>query len=82
MKAYVCWVRYFVRWHGRGGQIQHPRNMGAAEVEAFLTMLASERQVSPAIWISKGRQSAYGLSQGNLMHSMPSFANQMRTNSC
>lgn len=44
----MYWARYFVRWHGRGGQMQHPRNMGVAEVEAFLTMLASERQVSPA----------------------------------
>lgn len=26
--------------------MRHPRDMGAAEVEAFLTMLASERHVS------------------------------------
>ena len=41
-KAYVYWVRFFVRWHG----LRHPRDMGAAEVQAFLTMLASERHVS------------------------------------
>src|SRR4051812_15621250 len=41
-KAYVYWIRYFVRWHS----LRHPRDMGAAEVEAFLTMLASERHVS------------------------------------
>jgi len=45
-KAYLHWVRFFIRWHGRGGVMQHPREMGAAEVEAFLTMLATERQVS------------------------------------
>ncbi len=28
--------------------MQHPRNMGGAEVEAFFTMLANEPQVSPA----------------------------------
>lgn len=28
--------------------MQHPRDMGAAEVEAFLNMLANERQVSPS----------------------------------
>jgi hypothetical protein len=39
-------MRFFVRWHGRNGVMQHPRAMGAAEVEAFLTMLANERQVS------------------------------------
>jgi site-specific recombinase XerD len=47
-KAYLYWARYFIRWHGRGGTMRHPRDMGQAEVEAFLTMLAVERQVSPA----------------------------------
>jgi site-specific recombinase XerD len=47
-KAYVYWARLFVRWHGRNGEMRHPRTMGQAEVEAFLTMLAVERQVSPA----------------------------------
>jgi integron integrase len=45
-KAYLHWVRFFVRWHGRGGAMRHPREMGAAEVEAFLAMLATERHVS------------------------------------
>jgi integron integrase len=41
-EAYVYWVRWFVRFHG----VKHPREMGKAEVEAFLSMLATERQVS------------------------------------
>ena len=41
-KAYLYWIRYFVRWHG----LRHPRDMGAPQVQAFLTMLASERHVS------------------------------------
>ncbi|GAB2469114.1 hypothetical protein GCM10027082_20790 [Comamonas humi] len=45
-KAYLCWVRFFVRWHGRTGGMRHPRDMGAPEVEAFLIMLATERRVS------------------------------------
>jgi integron integrase len=45
-KAYLHWVRFFVRWHGRSGEMQHPRDMGATEVEAFLNMLANERKVS------------------------------------
>ncbi len=45
-KAYVHWVRFFIRWHGQGGVMRHPRDMGAAEVESFLTMLATERHVS------------------------------------
>lgn len=38
----MYWVRFFVRFHG----LRHPREMGAAEVEAFLTYLANERTVS------------------------------------
>src|SRR5262245_12967179 len=43
-QAYVYWVRWFVRFSG----LCHPRDMGAAEVEAFLSFLASTRHVSPA----------------------------------
>ncbi len=45
-KAYLYWVRFFIRWHGRCGVMRHPRDMGAAEVEAFLTLLATGRQVA------------------------------------
>src|SRR5665647_3796335 len=38
-KAYVYWVRWFVRFHN----LRHPRDMAAIEVKAFLTMLATER---------------------------------------
>jgi integron integrase len=45
-KTYLYWIRFFIRWQARGGQMRHPRDMGAPEVEAFLTMLATERRVS------------------------------------
>ena len=45
-KVYLYWARFFIRWHGRGGQMQHPRDIGAPGVGAFLTMLATERKVS------------------------------------
>jgi integron integrase len=45
-QAYLYWVRFFVRWHGRDGQMRHPRDMGAGELRAFLGMLANERKVS------------------------------------
>ena len=45
-QAYTYWVRFFVRWHGRNGQMRHPRDMGGDEVTQFLTMLANERRVS------------------------------------
>jgi len=41
-EAYVHWVRAFVRFHG----LRHPREMGAAEVCAFLSWLSAERRVS------------------------------------
>ncbi len=41
-ESYVGWVRRFVLFHGK----RHPRDMGAAEVEAFLTHLAVHGKVS------------------------------------
>ena len=40
--AYVDWARRFILFHGK----RHPQDMGGAEVEAFLTHLAVDRQVS------------------------------------
>jgi integron integrase len=44
-EAYVHWVRAFVRFHGCR---RHPRELGAPDVEAFLSWLAAERQVAVA----------------------------------
>lgn len=41
-KAYCHWIRAFIRFHG----LRHPADMGQPEVEAFLSFLANERQVS------------------------------------
>ncbi|MEO8384645.1 MAG: integron integrase [Betaproteobacteria bacterium] len=43
-QAYIYWCRFYIRWSGT----RHPREMGAAEVEAFLTFLADQRNVSPS----------------------------------
>jgi len=40
--SYVQWVRRFILFHGK----RHPSEMGAQEVEQFLTHLAVERHVS------------------------------------
>jgi integron integrase len=45
-KTYLYWIRFFIRWQAIDGQMRHPRDMGAAEVEAFLTHLATNRKVS------------------------------------
>jgi integron integrase len=52
-KAYQGWVRRFVLHHGR----RHPAELGAAEIEAFLTHLASADGVSA----STQRQAAAAL---------------------
>ena len=41
-EAYIDWARRFILFHGK----RHPQEMGAAEVEAFLSHLAVDRQVS------------------------------------
>jgi integron integrase len=42
VKTYEQWLRRYLRFHG----LRHPREMGSAEVNAFLTHLAVEEQVS------------------------------------
>ena len=52
-KANVYWAKAFVLWAARsGGGFRHPREMGQAEIEGFLTMLATENQLerSRALW--------------------------------
>jgi integron integrase len=43
-EVYVDWVRRFVLFNNK----RHPRDMGPAEVAAFLSYLATDRQVAPS----------------------------------
>ncbi len=43
-KVYLHWIRRYVKFHGR----KHPREMGSAEVESFLTHLPVALKVSAA----------------------------------
>jgi len=43
-RTYWYWIRWFIRFHGR----RHPAEMGGAEVTAFLSMLATQRNVAAA----------------------------------
>ncbi len=43
-QAYLQWIRRYIAFHQR----RHPRDLGAAEVEQFLTYLAVERKVAAA----------------------------------
>ena len=41
-QTYVYWIRWFIRYSG----LRHPKDMGRPEVEAYLTMLATEHKVA------------------------------------
>ena len=41
-EAYLGWIKRYVWFHGK----RHPKELGAAEVEAFLTDLAVRRNVA------------------------------------
>ncbi len=43
-KTYIHWILGFIRFQGR----RHPLDMGAAEVDEYLSWLANQRHVSPA----------------------------------
>jgi len=40
--TYISWVKQFILYHGK----RHPSDLGVAEVETFLTYLATQRHVS------------------------------------
>src|SRR5690606_26724286 len=43
-KTYWYWIRYFIRFH----KLKHPLTMAEQDVSAFLTWLATERDVAAA----------------------------------
>ncbi|HJZ93383.1 MAG TPA: integron integrase [Gemmataceae bacterium] len=47
-QTYVHWTERFVRFHRGPDGWRHPKDLGAAGVEAFLTHLAADRQVAAA----------------------------------
>ncbi len=42
-KTYLYWIRFFIRWSAtQSGGMRHPRELGVADMEAFLSMLAKD----------------------------------------
>ena len=41
-KTYIYWIKFYIHFHG----LKHPQDMGAPEVEAFLSHLATVRDVA------------------------------------
>ena len=72
-KAYHYWIRFFILWSAtQPGGMRHPREMGVADVETFLSMLANERKVSastqpsaqrPAVFVPRGVGHRFAVAQ-------------------
>lgn len=43
-QAYVGWIKRFILFHNK----KHPRSLGEAEIESYLSYLALEREVTPS----------------------------------
>jgi len=43
-QAYLSWIKRYILFHNK----RHPSEMGAVEIESFLTHLAVEREISPS----------------------------------
>lgn len=41
-KTYIDWIKRYIHWHGN----RHPRDMGGAEIRAYLSHLATQRDVA------------------------------------
>ena len=50
-EAYLDWARRYILFHDK----RHPKDMGADEVQGFLSYLAMERNVSSSTQIGYGR---------------------------
>ena len=59
-KAYVGWIKKFIYWSGK----RHPATLGAPEVSAFLSYLATERNVAAATQMGSGCLALPSLREG------------------
>lgn len=65
-KTYSQWIRRFIIFHGK----RHPRDMGAPELEAFLSYLASSEKVSASTQ-NQALSALLFLYQKDLRHDLP-----------
>ena len=49
-KRVLYWVKFFIRWHGRGDVMRHPRYMGEPKVQAILFYIVKCRVSSCLGW--------------------------------
>lgn len=74
-QAYLQWIRRYVHFHQR----RHPRDLGAADVEQFLTHLAVSRKVSASTQ-SQALQALLFLYRNVLGITLPWLDNVTRAN--
>ena len=49
-QAYLYWIGFFVRWHGRDGPMQHPHGAGAAgpsDASTTMTLRLAQDRSTP-----------------------------------
>ena len=49
-EQYLHWIKRYILFHGK--RLRHPKDMGAAQIEAFLTNLAEAEKVSASTLIA------------------------------
>lgn len=59
-RTYIGWIRQYIRHNG----MRHPADLGAPEVEAFLSMLANQRDVAASTQNQDGIPSAPRVPEG------------------
>ena len=91
-KAYLYWIRFFIRWSAtQSGGMRHPRELGVTDVEAFLSMLAKDKLAGLLPYGSRDRAAdrrhgqsfeftASGLSRSHKRTGMPRW--RMRSLAC
>lgn len=67
-QTYVDWIKRYIFFHGK----RHPKELGAHDVEAFLTHLAVAGKVAASTQVGSGRASRLTCTQRRLASSATS----------
>jgi hypothetical protein len=73
-QAYLQWMRRYVKFHG----CRHPRDMGPAEVEAFLTHLAVAAKVGRPLRIRRFRLCYFSIGTCSVSNCLGSITSRER----
>jgi len=65
-QTYVDWIKRYIFFH----QKRHPKDMGAEEIQAFITHLATERKVAASTQNQALTAIAFWMERRNLIFSL------------